>query len=206
MDARRRREGATMDETPYASLDPIRIDTHDDLLREMARISERMNAHPEIARLVLVNPVLAFEDIGVRLSPVMQRHIVHTLRFPKRLLARKARLESELVAELAELGISEPLPLTPDVRRDLLCRLLAPVPAEGAQADDATGNEAAAAPPETGRLDLRAYARKHPLLAKLVEYDRVRQGGLVFYPREVYRAYKEGRKQHRWLTSFRFKV
>ena len=167
-----------------------------------------MNARPDIARLVLVNPILAFEDIGVTLSPVMQRHIMHTLRFPKRLQARKERLEKELGAELASLGVKDPLPLTDDVRRELLQRVLKTdppdeTPATDAPADDARADIAAAAP---NRLDLREHARRHPLIAKLVAYDRARQGGLVFYPREVYRAYKEGRKQHRWLASFRFKV
>jgi hypothetical protein len=197
-----------MDKGPYGSLEPIRIDTHDDLIREKVRVSERMNARPDIARLVLVNPILAFEDIGVTLSPVMQRHIMHTLRFPKRLQARKERLEQELGAELASLGVKDSLPLTDEARRDLLQRVLKmeqpdQAPATPARTDDARAELAAAAP---DRLDLRQYARRHPLIAKLVAYDRVRQGGLVFYPREVYRAYKEGRKQHRWLASFRFKV
>ena len=185
-----------MAKVTYDDTEPIEINTHEDLEAQKVRISRRMNANPEIARLVLVNPVLAFQDVGVRLSPVVQRHIMQTLRFPKRLTERRERLEAELHRELEALDLPGELPLTPQQRAHLLFGVLKIEPLQ----------EDACQPYEIDQKRMRAYARRHPLVRKLADYDRVRQGGLVFYPKEVYKAYKEGRRQHAWLRSFRFKV
>ncbi len=176
--------------------EPIRIDNRRDLRNNIRAINKRFNDQPEVARLLLVNPILALEDVGVQLASDVKQHIMDTLRFPPKLMERKARLEMELKEELSRLDVPSDLPLNGTVRARLLFRVLKLEPlVEDAQ--------------DTSRLETkrtRAYASHHPLVAKLAEYERVRQGGLVFHTREIYEAFKSGTRRHRWIKSVRFKV
>lgn len=175
---------------------PLAIESEGDLRRNIRRISRRLDEHPDIAPLLFVNPVLALRDVGVELSPDMRRHVMDALRFPPRLRERTAALEQELGDDLRRLGVPAKLPLTPKRRADLLFRELELEPLE----DDAG---------DPSRLDpgrTRAYARADPLVGKLAEFERLRQGSLVFQPRAVYEAYKRGDRQHRWVRSVRFNV
>ncbi len=175
---------------------PLTIETEADLRRNIRRISRRLDDRPEIAPLLFVNPILALRDVGVELSPDMRRHVMDALRFPPRLRERTAALEQELGTELERLGLSPRLPLTPKRRADLLFRKLELEPL----ADDA------ADPSRLEPARTRAYAQADPLVAKLADFERLRQGSLVFQPRAVYDAYKRGDRQHRWVRSVRFNV
>ena len=184
-----------MEEKPRCFM-PIEIKEHRELRQHIREICTRFNDNPDLARLVLVNPILALEDVGVKLSPEAKKHIMDTLRFPARLEERKEELEAELKGELKRLKFHAELPLTPDRRAELLFQVLKLEPAENDTCD-------------LSRLDsyrTRAYSRKHPLVAKLAEYERIRQGGLIFHTRESYEAYKSGRRKHHWVKAVRFKI
>ena len=56
------------------------------------------------------------------------------------------------------------------------------------------------------RTRSKAFCEQYPLAAKLAEYERARQGALIFQPRHVYEAYKSGQRRHHWLRSIRFRV
>jgi hypothetical protein len=180
------------------SREPISIESEHDLRRHMRAICRRFNDDPALSRLLLVNPILAFADVGVTLSPAMREHVMNALRFPPKLRERIARLEGELKQELAALGVPADLPLDAARRADLAFRVLA----VGAKAEHAGSAAATALTPS----DLRRYAADHPLLAKLAEYERARSGAGLFMPTAVYQAYKEGRRDHRWIKAVRFKV
>lgn len=184
-----------MDKKPSA-FEPVAITTHDDLRKNIRNINKRFNDNPEVARLLIVNPILALEDIGVQLSDEIKQHIMDSLRFPRGLKERKRKLEMELTGEISRLGVSYKLPLNAEQKADLLFNVLKLTP-QPADAGDVT---------QLASKRTRCYKGQHPLVAKLADYERIRQGALVFHTRETYEAYKAGRRQHRWLKAVRFKT
>jgi hypothetical protein len=174
----------------------LSLNTERDLRNNIRNICQRLNDTPELARMLLVNPVLALEDAGVEMTPEVKQHIIDALRFPASLQKRRAELEVELGDELAALGVNYKLPLTQEQRAHLLFHVLKLEPHEESYeaVDKLTSKEA------------RALSRQHPLAAKLAEYERARQGRQIFYPREVYETYKAGLKRHNWIKSVKFNV
>ena len=81
---------------------PISIASHRALAAAQNEIFARFNANPELASLLLVNPVLAFKEVGVRLSHKMAHHVMQTLRHPTRVNQREAELVQQLQAALGE--------------------------------------------------------------------------------------------------------
>ncbi len=176
--------------------EPIVIGAHRDLRKNIRNISKRFNENPGLARLLIVNPILAFEDVGVQMSPKVKQHIMDRLRFPPLLREREKKLEAELKEDLSRHKISCKLPLTAELRAHLFFHVLKLTPL---QVD--TGDITRLEPNRT-----RSYTRQHPIVAKLADYERARQGALVFHTHETYEAYKAGRRKHRWLKSIRFKI
>jgi hypothetical protein len=74
----------------------LTIDTHEGLAAARQEIIERLHANPDIARLLLINPIAAFQDVGVQLSPELASHILHTLQFAPETAARRRVLETDL--------------------------------------------------------------------------------------------------------------
>jgi hypothetical protein len=181
---------------PQPTNGPLAINTHKDLLRNMRAISNRLNDSPELARMLLVNPILALEDAGVELTPEVKEHIMDSLRFPPSLVKRREELELELHDELSALGVPYRLPLSGKQRADLMFRVLK-LASHETDALETT---------EIGSKRIRAYSRQHPLVAKLAEYERLRQGRLIFFPRKTYEAYKAGLKRQNWIKAVKFKV
>lgn len=173
--------------------EPIVVETHRDLGRNMRAICERINANPELARLVLVNAILAFEDAGVEMSQEVKSHIRKTLRRPAKLEERKARLEKEIRAEYGDL-VGESLQQDACERARFLFETLG---LECRREEDAE---------EVGLRRMRAYVDEHPLLPKLLEYQRAARGGFILHPRASYNQFKAGERRHRWVKAVRFKV
>ncbi len=184
------------------------IDTHRDLRGSIRAISQRFNAEPEIARMLLVNPLLALEDVGVRLTPELKDHIVEALRFPPNVVERRDQLELELFDDLKDLGVSYRVPLTADQRADLVLNVLKlklpPSKSRRQKVESKPGPDKAVF--ELRSRDVRRMAKQHPLVAKLVEYERLRQGRVIFFPQDVYQQYKEGLSRKNWIKAVRFKV
>jgi hypothetical protein len=178
--------------------EPIAIESEHDLRQNIRAICRRFNEDPALSRLLLVNPILAFEDAGVKLSPAMREHVTNALRFPPKLREKIARLEGELKQELATRGLPAELPLDERRRAELAFRVLGVQP----KAEHAPRAAAMALTP----TELRRYGADHPLLAKVAEYERARSGAGLFMPKAVYQAYKEGQRDHRWIKAVRFKV
>lgn len=172
----------------------VPIETERDLRKNIRKISTRFNENPELARLVLVNPILALEDVGVELSAEVKRHVMDSLRFPPRLRERLSKLEGELKGELKKWGECDELPLTSERRASLLFKVLKVVPLK----PDSKQTQVL----KTSRT--RIYRKQHEFINKLAEYERLRQGGLIFHTRNTYEEYRSGVKRHHWIKSVRF--
>jgi hypothetical protein len=171
---------------------PITIKIERDLKKHMRAISVRLNENPDLARLVLINPILVLEDLGVELSNEVKKHIMDSLRFPKALVKRRDELACELKTDLAALKVHHPLPLTDKQRSDLVFNTLKINPKDKHEVLSVE--------------KLRAYKDEHPVLTKLAEFERYSKGALIFYPRNVYEKYKTGEKKLHWVNAIQFKT
>lgn len=90
--------------------EPLEISTHRDLAKYASEINRRLNKNPELARLVLVNPALAFKEVGASMSPEIIHHILHTIQHSTSARQRQDALEEELHKELDE----KPQPHNPE--------------------------------------------------------------------------------------------
>ena len=176
--------------------DPLVVNVERDLRKNMREISLRLNANQNLARLVLINPILVLEDLGVTLSKEVKTHIMDTLRFPPALVKRRDALAIELKEDLAKLNIHHKLPFTNQQRAALVFHTLKIQP----QSDDENDVESLSI------NQLRVYKNQHPLLTKLAEYERYAKGALIFYPRSIYEQYKTGEKNLHWVNAIRFKT
>jgi hypothetical protein len=177
-----------------ASTGPLKIETEKDLRAQMRQICRRLDANPDLSRLLLINPVLVMEDVGVQLSDKMRTHVMNALRFPPKRLARIAELETKIAEHCATLGVANPLSSA------------APRKAAARPAGDAV---AAPADPGVAATEVATSAagpQDAALAESLAEHARLRQGAMAFFPREIYEQFKRGEKKHRWIKAIRFNV
>jgi hypothetical protein len=89
---------------PVAAIprDPIAIRDHRALATAQAAIAERINADPDFSVMLLINPVMALDEMGVKLSPQIRSHILHALQHPTALRTRRDELEQKLTSALGE--------------------------------------------------------------------------------------------------------
>ncbi len=172
------------------------VNVERDLRKHMRVISQRLNANPDLAKLVLINPILVLEDLGVEISKDVKTHIIDTLRFPPALVKRRDALAVELKKELDALNLHYALPLTNEHRAALVFHILkiTPLPDDLNSVKKLSINQ------------LRSYKDEHPLLTKMAEYERYSKGALIFYPRSIYEQYKAGEKILHWVNAIRFKI
>lgn len=170
-----------------ASTSPLKIETEKDLRAQMRQICRRLDANPDLSRLLLINPVLVMEDVGVQLSDKMRTHVMNALRFPPKRLARIAELEAKIAEHCAALGVANPL-------SSAATRKAAAGPAGHAVAPPAAATAAEGLPQDAALAE--AFA----------EHARLRQGAMAFFPREIYEQFKRGEKRHRWIKAIRFNV
>lgn len=147
-----------------AKFEPIEIKSHRGLIAHQREIFQRLNSHPELAKRLLLNPVLAFREVGVKTTPKISRHILRTIQFTPRLRQRY----NELQASLKEAAGRKPWPNDPEwVSRFLFEEL-------GLQPLDTTGHE----PTYTPALNTPALERLQALRPK----RRQRYGDENFRP------------------------
>ena len=173
----------------------IVIGVERDLKKNMRSINKLLNDNPDLACLVLINPILVLEDLGVQISAPVKQHIITSLRFPAKLVALRDQFAKEVHDEFSRLHIRDKLPLTSLQRAKLVFETLKikPLPAQLNKTKLDTNQ-------------LKLYSDQHPLLMKIAEYERYRKGGLIFFPRHVYEQYKSGVKQLHWVNAVRFKT
>lgn len=174
---------------------PIRAEDHPQLVDQVPEILRRLNDNPQHALLLLVNPILALEDLGVTVAPELETHLRNTLGFPKPRVEQIVRARERLRAQLKEaLGESGPvrLPKGPRERAQLVFETLK-LPPRG-QAKEALTVE-----------ELRPYRKDHPLVHAMYELGRLERGALLYESRATYEAHKAGRPHHPWLARPHFR-
>jgi len=85
-----------------ASYKPLHIESHRDLLGRQREIAERVAAQPALSVMLLINPVLAFQKLGITMSPEIAHHVLHAIQHPKELRSRRDELEESLKKVLGE--------------------------------------------------------------------------------------------------------
>lgn len=78
------------------------LETHEDFAKATHEIFQRLNDNPDLAKLLLVNPVLAIEELDVELSQELRHHVMHALQHPPKLRERRAELEASLTKALGQ--------------------------------------------------------------------------------------------------------
>ena len=78
------------------------ISTHRRLAGFQQEIFKRLNANPQLAALMLINPALVLQDIGFKPSRKITHHLLHTLQHPPQLRQRREQLEQKLTQALQE--------------------------------------------------------------------------------------------------------
>jgi hypothetical protein len=121
----------------------------------------------------------------------MAQHVYRTFNSPPAKQKRLAELEQEIQSELDKLPGR---PRVPTTSEDLATVVFDELGVARLGNDIDT----------LDRERLRAYSHRHPLIPKLIEHDSVRRGGLVFFPRATYDAYKQGKLRQNWVNSVRF--
>ncbi len=89
-------------ETPAPRFERLHLKSHRDLITRRAEIFKRVRDNPELARLLVLNPVLAFEEMGLQASPELRHHILSTVQHPTQVRQRREELESKLETELGQ--------------------------------------------------------------------------------------------------------
>lgn len=90
--------------------DEIELKTHRDLVAASREIADRVKVDPDFSVMFLANPILALEVYGIRLGKELRHHVLHTLRHPPKLAARRAELEASLEESLG----AKPRPADPE--------------------------------------------------------------------------------------------
>lgn len=129
---------------------PLRVTTHRSLLLRRDEICKRFNERPDIARLLILNPALAFKEVGVELSPQMRDHVLRSMRLSPSAAKRLDELEASLRRQLRE----APRPTDAEwLARTLFTKLkVKPLATAGLE------------PPYTPALDAATVARLQTLL------------------------------------------
>lgn len=179
-----------------ASTEPITISVERDLRKNIRTINQRFNDNPDIAKLIVVNPILALEDIGIKLSPDVKAHIMERLHFPPKLRARRDELESELTEEFENVGLKFKPALTNTERAEFTYKILKKTSLLKHKDHKKS----------LSKTHLREYKNENPILEKLIEYEHLKSGALIFHPKETYNLYKTGVKKHRWIKKISFKM
>lgn len=81
---------------------PLEIKTHREMAVGQEEIFRRFNARPDLSILLLLNPVLALEQIGVLLSSEMVHHVLHSRQHTPEMRKRREELEASLTKNLGE--------------------------------------------------------------------------------------------------------
>lgn len=86
--------------TVRSEFPPIEINSHRELAERSQEIMARLNAEPELAAMLFINPVLAMQDVNVKLSTEIAHHVLHATQHPPETRKRRDALEEKIKKEL----------------------------------------------------------------------------------------------------------
>ena len=169
--------------------EPLTIEGHDALVEHLPEIFRRIN-EADLGRLVIINPILALEDVGVTLTPDLRSHLRRTVGFGAPRVRKIAGLRRDLKAQLRKYE-GAALPESPRERAALIFDILKVAPR--GERPEALTVEA-----------LRPY--DHPLIQSLLDLGRLERGAITFEAKEAYERYRaQPMAHHPWLKSLRFR-
>lgn len=87
---------ANSNQRPATRVDRLVIAEERGLIRHRKAIISRLQAQPEAMRMLILNPVLAFREAGIDLTPAVANHVLHAIQYPPEVRAERDRLETEL--------------------------------------------------------------------------------------------------------------
>jgi len=94
--------GSDRPESGESAFEPLEIDRHISLAANQREIFRRFNQNPDLAKMLLINPVLAFADAGITLTPEIKRHVLETIQHSPRMRLRRSELEGKLREQIGE--------------------------------------------------------------------------------------------------------
>lgn len=74
----------------------LTIDSHRALIARRQDMLTKLTSDPAASRMLLANPVQAFRDAGVTISPAIADHVLHSVRHPPRVQTERERLTAKL--------------------------------------------------------------------------------------------------------------
>lgn len=80
----------------------LELTRHRELALYAKEINARLNSDPDLAIMAFINPALALNELGVKLSTEVRHHILSSLRHTPALRTRRAELEQSITAALGE--------------------------------------------------------------------------------------------------------
>jgi hypothetical protein len=84
------------------AFEPLELKEHQQLLSMRDEIFSRFASEPSLSTLLLINPALAFEEVGVVLSAALKHHVLDAIRLPPAMKQRRAELVRRLTEQLGE--------------------------------------------------------------------------------------------------------
>jgi hypothetical protein len=64
------------------TFDSIEITSRRDLLTSQRDVAQRLSTRPDLAAMLLTDPLQAFERMGLRMSPAMADCVLYAIRHP----------------------------------------------------------------------------------------------------------------------------
>ncbi len=96
------KSNATSDQSK-PGLERLYLKSHKDLLSRKTEIFKRIRDNPELSRLIILNPVVAFEEMGIQVSSSIQHHILTTIQYSPKVRQRQEKLEKTLNEKLGKM-------------------------------------------------------------------------------------------------------
>jgi hypothetical protein len=146
----------------------IKLTRHTELETRRAEIFGRINARPDIARLMAINPVKALSEVGVEMTPSVASHVLHALQMSPEQRARRVALERSLRKQLGE----PPDPLNPAWLAEAVFGKLKVKPRV------TKGHEPTFHPPEIA-ADLERLQARRPKMREAPDLGRPRHGVVI---------------------------
>ncbi|CAN7437767.1 hypothetical protein LJR225_002885 [Phenylobacterium sp. LjRoot225] len=85
---------------PPKTFETLEVKDHRGVAVAFRKIAARISEDPEFGVMMAINPVLAMERYGIKLTPEMQDHVLRAVRHPPRLRTRREALEAKLTEAL----------------------------------------------------------------------------------------------------------
>jgi hypothetical protein len=170
------------------------IESIRELRRLVPSLIERINADQALALRAAANPLLAIEELGVRLAPSVRTEAERRVRFSKAARERLLALEKEVFKHAGHVfELDDPQAL----ERVLFSEMKLPRSTAQAQAKAVAPNAPKARAPSVAfaREFVDPYdvlAGSHPIMAPLLEYRRLEASQPKLAPRDLYERIHRG--------------